>query len=215
MSRFAAVLFDMDGVLVDSEPHWQDFWREEVFTAADGDPSLAEVTGRNYREGIADIHGKYGLDGGPEPYIEAFEAASGRVYGEHVTLTPGVDALFRALRERGLQVAIVSSSPTAWIERVVERFGLEPDAIVSAEDIDGPGKPEPGIYEHAAERLGVDPVDCLVVEDSEHGISAASAAGCTVVRFARGVSVERVPGIEAVAGTPAELRERMFGLLNR
>jgi len=213
MPRFAAVLFDMDGVLVDSEPHWQAFWREEVFSGANGEPGLEEVTGRNYRESIAELHGTYGLEGGPEPYVRAFDEASGRVYGEEVTLTPAVRGLFRALRERGLKVAIVSSSPTAWIEQVVERFGLEPDAIVSAEDIDGPGKPAPGIYEHAAERLGVEPADCLVVEDSEHGISAASAAGCTVVRFARDAPAERIAGVEAVAGTPAELRERLFGLL--
>ncbi len=213
MPRFAAVLFDMDGVLVDSEPYWRDFWREEVFAGADGEPGIEEVAGRNYREGVEDLHATYGLEGGAEPYLRAFEEASERVYDEEVTLTPAARGLFEALRERGLKVAIVSSAPTPWIEQVVERFGLEPDAVVSADDIDGPGKPDPDIYEHAAELLGVEPADCLVVEDSEHGIGAASAAGCTVVRFARDAPAERIEGVSEVAATPAELRERLFGLL--
>lgn len=214
MTRFRAVLFDMDGVLVDSEPHWNRVWREEVFPHAQrGTPTLDAVTGRNYRESLHELAEEYGFPEDVEHYARQFDDAAGEVYGERVTLTPGVADLFGTLREQGLRVAIVSSSPREWIRTVVERFDLPVDAVVSAMDIDGPGKPAPRVYEHAAERLDVDPAECVVVEDSAHGVRAGADAGATVVRFRRGGGAEAVEGSDAVAADPSALRETVLGLL--
>lgn len=209
----------MDGVLVDSEPHWQRVWRETVFPAAeDGSPSLDEVTGRNYRESLRELDDRYGFPEDVDHYARQFEAAADDVYGERVTLTDGIDDLFDALRERG-EVGIVSSSPHGWIETVVDRFGLDPlDAVVSAEDVDGPGKPAPDVYEWAAARLDRSPATCVVVEDSRNGVRAAASAGATVVRFQRGegaTAVEEattVDEVTAVAADPSELRETVLDL---
>ncbi|MFC7157316.1 HAD family hydrolase [Halomarina halobia] len=214
MTRFRAVLFDMDGVLVDSEAHWQRVWREEVFAHVAGDPSVREVTGRNYRESLADLDEDYGLPGGAERFARRFEAAADAVYGEAVSLTPGLPDLLDALRGRDLAVGVVSSAPEAWIRTVVERFDLDPlDVAVSAEHLDGPGKPAPGIYERAASALGVNPVECVVVEDSENGVRAAARAGATVVRFRRGDDVDPTTGTDAVAADPAELRGTLLDLV--
>lgn len=206
----------MDGVLVDSEPHWQRFWREEVFVDAErGTPTLDEVTGRNYRESLADLDADYGFPRDVDHYADRFEERAEDIYGTAVDPTPGIDALFDAVRRRGRDLGVVSSSPRAWISTVVDRFDLDPlDVVVSAADLDGPGKPAPGIYEHAAARLGVDPDACVVVEDSVHGVRAATDAGATVIRFKYGESVPAIDGADALAGDPTDLRETVLGLLD-
>nr|WP_282594535.1 HAD family phosphatase [Halomarina salina] len=209
-------MFDMDGVLVDSEPHWQRFWTEEVFGEAErGTPTLDEVTGRNYRESLAELDAEYGFPRSVEHYARRFEDRAEDIYGTTVTQTPGIDALFDAVRSRDRGLGVVSSSPHAWISTVVDRFDLDPlDVVVSAMDLDGPGKPAPAIYEHAAAELGVEPEHCVVVEDSVHGVRAASDAGATVVRFKYDESVPTVDGVDALAEDPTDLRETVLGLLD-
>ncbi|MWG32993.1 HAD family hydrolase [Halomarina oriensis] len=216
MSRFRAVLFDMDGVLVDSERHWNRFWREEVFAdARRGTPTLDDVTGRNYHESLGELVEAYDLPNGVGHYAARFDEHAVGVYGERVSLTPGVGELFAEGRRRALRVGIVSSAPHDWIRTVVDRFGLEPlDTVVSAEDIDGPGKPAPGIYEHAAAQVGVAPEACVVVEDSVSGVRAADAAGATVVRFQRDEATTAIDGADAVAEDSDALRETVLELLD-
>lgn len=216
VSRFEAVLFDMDGVLVDSEPHWQQFWRETVFADAErGTPTLSEVTGRNYRESLREIDAEYGLREDLGRYERRFEAAAEGIYGAEVAPMPGVGSLFEDLRDRG-RVGVVSSAPREWIETVVDRFDLDPlGTVVSAEDIDGPGKPDPTIYRVAADRLGVTPEDCVVVEDSVNGVEAAADAGATVFRFQLEAEGTEPPsaGADAVVADSAALGAELRSLL--
>ncbi|WP_458208025.1 HAD family hydrolase [Haladaptatus sp. NG-SE-30] len=215
MAQFQAVLFDMDGVLVDSEPFWQQFWREHVFAHAEtGDPSLEDVTGRNFRESLDELATTYGLPGGAERYARQFELTAETVYGEHVSITAGMPAFFETLRDRGIDVGIVSSAPAEWIEMVIERFELAPvDIMVSAEDIDLPGKPEPFIYEHAAADLDVSPSSCLVIEDSVNGVRAAARAGSTVIRFCQGTTVQATDHTDHIATTSDDLQRTILELL--
>ncbi|WP_266082210.1 HAD family hydrolase [Haladaptatus caseinilyticus] len=216
MPRFQTVLFDMDGVLVDSESFWQQFWRDQVFVhAKTGDPTLADVNGRNFRESLEELATTYGLPGGPERYERRFETAAETVYGEQVSITPGMPDFFALLRDRGVKVGIVSSAPADWIETVIQRFDLAPiDTVVSAEQIDRPGKPEPFIYEHAAAELDVPPATCLVVEDSVNGAQAAARAGSTVIRFRRNTTVPATDHTDSVAHSPDDLQRTILKLLS-
>lgn len=216
MSSYRAVLFDMDGVLVDTEPTWKDHWREEVFAdAIDGEPSLDDVTGRSYPEGIRDIEEQYGLERDVEYYDQTFEDRAETLYSEDADGATAVHELFDAIRERGVAVGVVSSSPRWWIETTVERFDLGPlDVLVSGVELGEPGKPEPAIYEDAAEQLGVDPSECVVVEDSANGVRAGHAAGATVIRFAISEDPEPMDEADVVAESPAKLREALLGLLD-
>lgn len=216
MSRIRAVVFDMDGVLVDSEPYWQRVWQEQVFAAVtDGAPSMEEVTGRNYRESLRDLADTYGLPGDIEHFAHQFETAAERIYNEKVSLTTSISALFQAVRNRGRALGVVSSAPQAWIETVVDRFALGPlDCVLSAAALDGPGKPAPEIYKQAATTLSVAPAECIVVEDSEHGIRAAAQAGATVIRFQRGQETEAGAGADVLATDPDQLRETVLELLD-
>ncbi|SIR65193.1 haloacid dehalogenase superfamily, subfamily IA, variant 3 with third motif having DD or ED/haloacid dehalogenase superfamily, subfamily IA, variant 1 with third motif having Dx(3-4)D or Dx(3-4)E [Haladaptatus litoreus] len=216
MPRFQTVLFDMDGVLVDSESFWQQFWRDQVFAHAEnGEPGLEDVNGRNFRESLKDLAATYGLPGGPERYARQFEVAAETVYGEQVSITPGIPDFFERLCDRGINVGIVSSAPADWIERVIKRFDLTPiDVMVSAEHIDLPGKPEPFIYEHAAAELDVSPSSCLVIEDSVNGVRAAAQAGSTVIRFCQGATVQPTDHTDFVANSPGELQRTILELLS-
>jgi HAD superfamily hydrolase (TIGR01509 family) len=185
-----AVLFDMDGVLVDSERHWVPAEREEILPAvvAGDPPAVGEITGMNYREIYDYVAERYETTLDREAFLALYDETAQEIYGERVSLLPGLPALLDDFAAAGVRTAVVSSSPHDWIDRVLDRFDLREsfDAVVSAEDLDAPGKPAPRIYDHAAGRLGVDPADCLAVEDSEHGVASAVAAGATVVGYRSG-----------------------------
>jgi HAD superfamily hydrolase (TIGR01509 family) len=204
-----AVLFDMDGVLVDSERFWHAFEDEWVFAeATEGTPEREEITGRNYREIHDYLTREYGTTVSKEEFVARYdEHAMDVVYREGVELMDGARELFADLRGH-VKLAIVSSAPQSWISVVRERFGLDPlDLVLSADDIDDPGKPEPYIYEHAARALGLDPGDCVVVEDSYNGVRAASRAGTHVVAYRTPENREvDHSAADEVAEGPEELR---------
>ena len=112
-----------------------------------------------------------------------WERMAQNVYLKRVSLSPGLFEFLDKLGAAGIPAGIVSSSPHRWIKLVVERFKLAPrlKAVVSADDVEGPGKPEPAVYLLAAKNLGVEPARCVAVEDSENGVRSAMAAGCIVI----------------------------------
>lgn len=180
------VLFDMDGVLVDSETYWHRFEDEWVFetAVADASPAHEETTGMAYDESYDYLESTYGTTVTKAEFVARYEERAESVYGTQVALTDGMPELFDRLRADGRAVGIVSSSPREWIDIVRGRFDLGTlDIVVSAGDIDGPGKPAPHIYEHAAGELGVAPSECVVVEDSQNGIEAAVRSGAYTIAY--------------------------------
>ncbi len=110
----------------------------------------------------------------------------------------------------GRAVALVSSSPHDWISRMLDRFDLREsfDQIISAEEIDGASKPDPGVYEYAAEQLSVNSVECVAVEDSENGVESAKAAGMRAVGYRNQSDSELdLSAADVVVGSPEELRK--------
>lgn len=183
--RFHAVLFDMDGVLVDSEPWWNEvriaFAREHARPWTHDDQ--ASVMGGNSREWARTMRRRLHLDDLTEEEIQdaivagvvaCYAARSAPVIGD------APEQVRRIARTR--PVAIASSSHHDVIAAAVEALGLHDamGAIVSSDEVSR-GKPAPDVYLLAASRLGVDPARCLVVEDSVNGVRAGKAAGMTVV----------------------------------
>jgi len=208
-----AVCFDMDGVLVDSEDFWVPREREELFPALvpDSEVESAEIAGMNYRDIYDYLAERYGVAMGREEYREWYEATAGEIYGEEVRLLDGVPELLERLRGRGVAVALVSSSPHRWIDTVRDRFGLAFDEVVGADAVDAPGKPEPHVYRHAADLLGVAPEATVAVEDSGHGVAAARRAGMHVVGFRHGVARDGDRSdADYVATSPADLRDHLL-----
>jgi len=210
-----AVLFDMDGVVVNSEDFWVDFQREEILPAAvpDEDVAVAETSGMNFREIYDYLEAEYGTAISREEFIQRFNAAAEEIYTERASLLDGLPELLADLHARGVPTALVSSSPHDWIGMVLERFALEDsfDRVVSADDIDAASKPEPDVFEYAAGELGVPAAACVAVEDSANGIEAAARAAMTVVAYrieAHG-DIDR-SSADVIVDSPAELRERVL-----
>jgi len=200
-----AVLFDMDGVIVDTEAFWRARERDVILPAAVAGepPAQDEIRGINYRETYDYLAERYEMALEREAFLELYESAAADLY-DGADLLQGFEELLAELRARGCRIAIVSSSPHAWIDRVVERFDLDVDAVVSTEDVDGPGKPAPDVYAAAAARVEADPADCVAVEDSPNGVRAATRAGILTVAY--GGDAEAVELADRRADGPESLR---------
>jgi HAD superfamily hydrolase (TIGR01509 family) len=181
MPFLQAAIFDMDGILIDSEP----FWRAseiEVFgryglilTEAD----CMQTTGMRIGEVTQFWFARRPWDGpGPEILSEEILAGVIRRVRERGAAMPGVRAAIRLFQSRGLRLALASSSALSLIDAVLDRLDLRRtfEAVCSAEG-ETRGKPHPDVYLSAAARLGVPPRRCLAVEDSIAGVTSAKAAG--------------------------------------
>ena len=179
-----AVVFDLDGVIVDSEIWWDDV--RKAFAADHGRAWTIDdrhaVMGRNSRQWSEIMRDRLGLDM-PAAEIEraVVEAMVARYAREGAPAIPGaVDAVRRIAATR--PAALASSSHRAVIDAALITPGLADafDAVVSSDEV-AHGKPEPDVFLEAARRLGVDPTRVLVVEDSLNGLRAAHAAGMATV----------------------------------
>jgi HAD superfamily hydrolase (TIGR01509 family) len=186
----ALVAFDMDGVLVDSERFWLAREREDIFPATvASDVAPEDVTGMHVEDLYDHLDAEYGTTVGKAAFVERYDRAAAEVYGERVTLLDGFERLVGLLRDRGVAVALVSSSPERWIDRVLDRYLLHEvfDAVVSADHVER-GKPAPDVYLHAASLLDTDPADALAIEDSANGLRAAASAGYATVGYLNGTN---------------------------
>lgn len=172
---FAAVLFDLDGTLIDSTPSVERSWSAWAGT---------------YGLTLADLHGWHGVPARgliahflPEDVrAEAEQAITDLEIAdvEGIVALPGALAILNALAGSGLS-AIVTSGVDRLAQARIQASGLTPpDVVVTASDVVH-GKPSPDPYLLAAQRLGVDPRACLVVEDAPAGLAAARAAGCATL----------------------------------
>jgi sugar-phosphatase len=184
-----AVIFDMDGLLVDSEPLWVQS-EIEVFGeigVALREEDCALTKGLRIDDVVGYWHARRPWKGRSPAEVEAALIArvASRVRAEGVAL-PGVASALAVAKSGGRPIALASSSPSAVIGATLERLGLR-DAfdVVQSAETEPLGKPHPGIFLRTAERLGVSPTSCVVLEDSLTGLIAAKAArmACVVVPF--------------------------------
>jgi HAD superfamily hydrolase (TIGR01509 family) len=179
----AAVIFDMDGLLIDTEPVWEAA-RERVAREAGGAwPADAQtrMMGMSTPEWTQWMHDELGVQLTPAQIRDAVLERLERGYRERVPLMRGAhDAVARIAARWPLAVA--SSSPRRLLEVVLAETGLEPHfgAYVSSEEVER-GKPAPDVWIEAARRLEADPERCVAIEDSTAGIRSAHAAGMAVV----------------------------------
>jgi HAD superfamily hydrolase (TIGR01509 family) len=208
-----AVLWDLDGTLVDSSAyHWRS-WR-----------SVLEAEAVAVTE--ADFHASFGQRNeeilsrwlGPDADLERIRRIGAQkeacyralLEAEGIAPLPGAAEWVRTLHERGWRQAIASSAPRLNVEamRRALSFTRVIDAVVSAEDVHA-GKPDPEVFLVAAARLGVAPERCVVVEDAAAGVEAARRAGMRSIGVGRGV----VGAADVVVASLAELAPDSFDLL--
>jgi HAD superfamily hydrolase (TIGR01509 family) len=196
-----AVLFDMDGTLVDTEPYWiaaeyrlvESFggtWTDEHAHALVGN---ALITSAEYlRE-----HGGVALPA--EEIVERLLDEVVRATREAVPWRPGAVELLAELGSRGVPCALVTMSYDRLARVVLEQLPARTFGALVTGDQVADGKPHPEAYLTAAARLGVDPTRCVAIEDSPTGVASAEAAGCTVVAVPHNVPIEPAPRRRLVA----------------
>lgn len=181
----SAVIFDMDGVLVDSyRAHfesWQTLAREHGRTFSEED--FARTFGRTSRDIIESLWGNPPVSA---PDIQRMDERKEALFREriahHFPAMDGARELIASLREAGFRVAVGSSGPPENVDLVLDQLGPRAlfDAVVNGRDVVR-GKPDPQVFLLASERLGVPPARCVVVEDAPAGIAAAKRAGMASV----------------------------------
>lgn len=179
------VIYDMDGIIVDSEPLWKRamiaVWATVGLAITEDDCRATQGLRIDEVAGVwAERHGWE--PGTPEQVATATVARVVELVRTEAELLPGVADSLRFFEARGVPCAIASSSDLELIDAVVDAFDLRGrfGPLVSAEHEEF-GKPHPGVYLSAARRLGVDPTRCLAIEDSPNGIVSAKAARMRVL----------------------------------
>ncbi|MFF3156540.1 HAD family hydrolase [Streptomyces sp. NPDC057910] len=190
MSGLRAVLFDMDGTLVDTEEAWVEV--VEQVAARHGHTLAGErrrsVYGRSVEDTAELLHSFLGAS--REHLADELGADFAARLADGAEPRPGALQLLRSLRESGVLTALVSASPRAIVRRVATSLdGHRFDAVYGAEDTERT-KPAPDPYLAAAAALGADPARCVAVEDTATGVASAEAAGCAVLA---------VPSVEPIA----------------
>jgi HAD superfamily hydrolase (TIGR01509 family) len=190
-----AVLFDMDGVIVDSEHYW------EILARGLMTELCKEWSDQQERMLVGlSINGLYGFFKDNmkvyvtrDEFAKMYDDLAETIYAEKTNLMPGFMEFISRLSSEKRLIALVSSSPRPWIDMVIDRFSLGRffSLTVSADELDAAGKPSPDIYLFAADRLGVSPRDCVVIEDSENGVISAKSAGMFCIGYRNGANKDQ------------------------
>ena len=181
------VIFDMDGVLIDSEPYWEEAGKEtlEMFNIVLTPEQYFSTTGLRTREWIDWWFTFFNVD---KRFLKEAEnsivSKAIEQIRNHAVVMPGVDYIFEFFKEQEFTIGLATSSPVALIDVVVDKLNIRKyiEAFSSAEELPH-SKPHPQVYLNCAEQLNVSPLHCICFEDSFNGMISAKAARmkCVVV----------------------------------
>jgi len=209
-----AAIFDMDGLLVDSEPIWHDV-EIEVF-GRHGVPLTVErcleTKGMFLGDAVAHWYARYPWSGAsPDAVADEIVQAMAARLETTAELKPGAWHALEFCRARGVSLALASSSPHRLIDAAVQRLGLAGRfAVVHSAEDEVHGKPDPAIFRTTARLLGVSPDACVVFEDSAAGVLAAKGAGmvCVAVPEPDHTAASELPGAGGGGQTLMEVLTR-------
>jgi HAD superfamily hydrolase (TIGR01509 family) len=200
-----AVLFDMDGTLVETEQHWG----TALFELADrhggrlSDEARAATVGTSMRTSMTILYADLGLHVSEEQLLvdaRWVEDRAAELLSDEIVWRPGARELLAAVRSAALPTALVTTTPRAVAELVLRRIDeafadLPPfDVTVCGDEVPA-RKPDPAPYRQAMGALGVDPADCVVIEDSQVGVTAGLASGAAVLGVPSLQALEPAPGL--------------------
>jgi HAD superfamily hydrolase (TIGR01509 family) len=206
-------VFDMDGLLIDSEAVYQKMWKRiAAERGIDLDPAFGiRISGSSRPQADGLIEQYYHVTDGDEIYQECVRRVADEL-SEHAAAKPGAYELAAYLKKKGVKAAVASSTKRRLVERNLEKLGLRPyfDAVVGGEDV-RMGKPHPDIFLKAAGMLGLSGKDCYVLEDAYNGVRAGHAAGSFTIMVPDQVQPdEEIRGLaDAVCHDLYEVKEKM------
>lgn len=209
----AAVLWDLDGTLVDTEPLWLAAEHElaatfgKSWTQEDG----LKLVGNTLLESGIYIRNRLEIDMTPEAIVDYLVDRLATQVSEEIIWRPGARELLKAFNAEGIPQALVTMAYAAIADPIARQLPL--DAIVTGDTVSH-GKPHPEPYLLAAKMLGVDPSECIAIEDSTTGANSANAAGCQVFVVPHMVNVPVAPRrtfLSTLEGvTPEDLRSLLI-----
>ncbi|MBZ9691718.1 HAD family hydrolase [Clostridium sp. M14] len=182
-----AFIFDMDGVIIDSEPIHRQVHGEIMNTLGINisKGELALYAGATNEYIFTKLKERYGIKKSVSELMDCkSKLIINKVKEESLEPINGIRELLNALRKNNIKTAIGSSSPRSLIEAVIDKFNLHDafDCIVSGEEVER-SKPYPDVYIEVSKKLGINPEKCIVVEDSHNGVQAAKSAGMKCIGF--------------------------------
>ena len=201
--KTGALIFDMDGTMVDSMPFHAKSWGE--FTHRHGiamgtDEVLRRTTGRNGVECMHELFGRQLSDREAWQLVAEKEAIYRELFAPVFAEVRGFRGFARQALERGLKLAVGTAGDRHNIEFVMTRLQMAPPPLAVVGGDEGlPGKPQPAIFLEAARRIGVPPAQCIVFEDAPLGIEAARRAGMRAVAVCTTHSTTELAGSHVVA----------------
>lgn len=192
MPKRAAIVFDMDGLMVDSEPLSRQAWDEYLrpYKQTISDDLQSRIIGLRGDQTTALIRAEFNLPNSVEVILAERRLIYQRLRAQGVPVMPGLMELHAIIAERNIPWAVATSSPREHAEEILEQLGLANAvrAIAAGNEVTH-GKPAPDIYQLAAQRLGVAPEKCLALEDSGPGSQAAVSAGMLTVAIPNGETI--------------------------
>lgn len=181
--EYKGAIFDMDGLLFDTERVYQQTWHEiaKERNIVLGDEFVKTISGTAGEHTLHILEDYYHVSDSRTIYEDCMERVKNKL-AVHVPIKEGVHEILEYFKRKNIIMAIASSSAIGQIESNLKVAGIRDyfEAVVSGVEV-GRGKPAPDIFLYAAEMIGCKPEECLVFEDSENGIKAGYAAGCTTV----------------------------------
>jgi HAD superfamily hydrolase (TIGR01509 family) len=191
-----ALLWDMDGTIVDTEPYW--IAAEHAIVEEAGgrwsEDLARQLVGADLYASAEFIRANSPVTLEPHAVIEALlDRVVAAVHG-HIPWRPGARELLEAAGRSGLPSALVTMSWTRLVEPIVASLPARTFAVIASGDVVAHGKPHPEPYLYAARRLGVDPRDCLAIEDSPTGVTSATQAGVPTLAVRHIVAIPPIPG---------------------
>jgi HAD superfamily hydrolase (TIGR01509 family) len=184
------IIFDMDGVIVDSELHWRGV--EEPFLRNLIPNTYEEyhkfIVGRSLSDIFLYLYSNFNLPINKKEFMASYNEMAAKIYQEKANLLPGVLDFIKLLKKEKYTLGLASSSPMFWVNMAVGRFELRNyfEKIVSADETQAKGKPAPDIYLHALDVLNKEPSECIAIEDSKNGVISAQEAGIKCIGLKNG-----------------------------
>lgn len=213
---FKAVLFDMDGVIVDNLPYHVEAWL--LFCARNGIPLTREVfykelNGMNSKDTFEWFYKKEMSRAEVEVLEEEKELLYRAFYAAHRKPAEGLVTFLQDLRSRGIRTALATSAGPGNIDFIVDGLGIRDqfDAIIGGAEVTK-GKPDPEIYVKAAALVSVAPKDCWVIEDSLQGIASGLASGARVVGMTTSHTAEELSHTQVISPNFVDLFSKIVAL---
>lgn len=210
MTEITTLIFDLEGVIINSEPVWEEADAEFLQRrgiAYNIEEVKSVVAGRSLVDGARELQKLYSFDGDPEAMgLERREIAR-ECFKQDVGFMPGFLEFFAATASK-YPHAIATALERKFLAAVDAKLHLSEmfdGHVYSIEDIGFIGKPNPDIFLYAAKHLGADPSECLVIEDAPNGVAAARAAGMRCAAITNTVSRERLAGADQIVGKYSEI----------